>query len=64
MLFLSDFQDYPLYTCIQQVVLRKKMFECMLSTTIALPNGDTVVKTLFLTNDQKLFEVVNTVLGV
>lgn len=32
--------------------------------TIALPNGETVIKTLFLANDQKLIEPVNTALGV
>ncbi|MEG2242713.1 MAG: hypothetical protein RSC87_04435 [Muribaculaceae bacterium] len=32
--------------------------------TIALPNGETVVKTLFLTNDQKLIEPVYVALGV
>lgn len=32
--------------------------------TIALPNGETVVKTLFLTNDQKLIEPVYTALRV
>lgn len=32
--------------------------------TFALPNGETVVKTLFLTNDQKLIEPVYTALGV
>lgn len=32
--------------------------------TIALPNGETVVKTLFLTNDQKLIEPVYVALGI
>lgn len=32
--------------------------------TIALPNGETVVKALFLTNDQKLIEPVYTALGI
>lgn len=32
--------------------------------TIALPNGETVVKTLFLTQDQKLIEPVFAALGV
>lgn len=32
--------------------------------TIAPPNGEIVVKTLFLTNDQKLIKPVYTALGV
>ena len=32
--------------------------------TIALPNGETAIKTLFLTHDQKLIEPVFEALGV
>lgn len=32
--------------------------------TIALPNGESVVKTLFLTPDQKLIEPVFAALGI